>query len=68
MISEFSEVLGSVISLFDNLNIKYCVGGSVASGIRSQFRATLDIDILAEFLNTKAIIEFCDKASGEFYV
>ncbi len=68
MQNEFSEVLSIITSLLNSLNLRYCIGGSVASGLRSQFRATLDIDVLVEFLSSDFVIEFCNKAKDNFYV
>lgn len=42
------EGLQRVLAAFDRLEIRYAVGGSMASSLRGNYRQTNDIDILVE--------------------
>ena len=42
-------VLRTLVNIFDKSRLAYCIGGSFASSIHGEFRATNDIDILAIF-------------------
>jgi len=56
-----------LLALLDRLEIRYVVGGSVASGTHGLPRQTNDIDILAE-VDEEVVDEFCDAARTSFYV
>ena len=51
MISEPLCVALQMAEIFENLNIPYLVGGSIASSIYGEPRATQDIDMVAELKN-----------------
>lgn len=48
MLSEPIQVTLQVIEVFDQLEIPYLVGGSLASAVHGVLRATLDVDIVAD--------------------
>ena len=48
MVTDVFRLLLHVAALFDHLGIRYVVGGSLASGIHGEVRATNDIDVLCE--------------------
>ena len=48
MVTDVFRLLLHVANLLDRLGIRYAVGGSLASGIHGEVRATNDIDILIE--------------------
>ena len=43
------SVLRTLVLIFDRVPLPYCIGGSFASSIHGEFRATNDIDILSIF-------------------
>ncbi len=47
-LGDFSSTVNSLIEVLDALGIEYRVGGSVASSRLGEFRATNDIDIVAD--------------------
>src|SRR6185437_12446034 len=49
------------------LNIKYLIGGSIASAIHGEPRSTLDIDMLAD-IEHEQVDEFCQSIASSFYV
>ena len=51
MASEAIEVTLQVVETFELLGIRYLIGGSMASAAHGHIRATLDVDLLAEFQN-----------------
>ena len=53
MLSEPILVVAKIARVFDNLGIRYLVGGSLASSIYGIPRATQDVDLVADIrLNT----------------
>ena len=46
--NELLEALGPVIEAFDRLGVAWYVGGSIASGAFGEFRATNDVDVIAD--------------------
>ena len=56
-----------VTKVFDSLQIRYFVGGSLASSLHGIPRATQDIDIIAE-LETSHILPFITDLQDKFYV
>lgn len=60
-------VVRAVTSAFTNLSISYFVVGSVASGVRGEFRATNDIDIVCR-LDPSTGRKLTDSMKGEFFV
>jgi hypothetical protein len=47
-----SETLSLITAAFDRLNIRYAVGGSMASSVRGVWRSTLDVDLVAAIPST----------------
>ena len=45
---ELIDGLGPVVDAFDQLGVAWFVGGSVASGAFGEFRATNDVDVIAD--------------------
>jgi hypothetical protein len=45
---ELLDALGPVVDAFDQLGVAWYVGGSVASGAFGEFRATNDVDVIAD--------------------
>ena len=63
-----SGALEYVVGVLDRLEIRYCVGSSVASSAYGLARQTNDIDLLADFNNTD-MAEFCRLLrDGGFYI
>lgn len=44
------DVARRVAEVFEQLGIRYCIGGSIASGIHGEYRATNDADLVADIL------------------
>lgn len=57
----------TIAAIFEGLNIDYYIGGSVASSIWGESRATLDLDLVAD-LNTEQIPAFLQAIQADFYV
>jgi hypothetical protein len=57
----------TMAAIFENLNIDYYIGGSVASSLWGENRATLDLDLVAD-LKTEQIPAFLQAIQTEFYV
>ena len=61
------EPLFRVLDVFDELGIEYMVGGSLASSIHGDPRATRDVDIIATITTTQApLVE--QRLASNFYV
>lgn len=70
MISEIAEplqVLGDGLEILNRLSIPYVIGGSFASGVYGEFRATQDIDIVAQF-DEVILDDFITLARNKFYL
>lgn len=52
-ISETAQVLNELVAVFEDLAIDYFLTGSLASGVRGEFRATNDIDVVAKIDRAK---------------
>jgi hypothetical protein len=52
---------------FDNLGVRYVVGGSVASSVYGIPRATQDVDVVADLLG-KHVVPFVAMLASAFYV
>lgn len=48
MSNPLGEALGPVVDAFDEMNVTYYVGGSVASMTYGEYRSTADVDIVAD--------------------
>jgi hypothetical protein len=67
MVSEPVLVVAKLARVFDELGIRYVVGGSLASSLYGTPRATLDVDLVAEISRTQA--DAVGRALGtEFHV
>ena len=64
--TEFEKVIELFCSICGELCIPYFIGGSVASGVRSEFRATNDVDIVCDFRNVD-VTRFIVLCQNEFY-
>src|SRR5215831_19084593 len=60
-------VLLQIARAFDSLKIKYVVVGSIASSIHGDYRATADIDIVAE-LQADGIKPLVELLKNDFYI
>ncbi len=58
--------LETMVILLSTINIPYFLVGSFASGIRGEFRATNDIDLVCKFDEEK-ILPFITKAQPDFF-
>lgn len=63
----FSESLGAITSAFEELQIPYLIGGSLASSARGVLRATLDVDVLASIQAVQAGA-FATALGADWYV
>jgi len=52
--AEFLEALRLVTAAFDTLRIQYAVGGSYASSLYGEARATRDVDLIANVTGRQA--------------
>jgi hypothetical protein len=62
-----AQVLLAVIRTFEQLDIKYAIGGSLASSVYGLPRATNDIDLIAD-VKPEHASRLVEKLRGEFYV
>ncbi len=53
-LSDPIEVLGLIAGILERLDFPYCIGGSVASGLHGEWRATNDIDIVCPLTGVQA--------------
>ena len=60
------DVAKRVADVFERLGIRYCIGGSIASGIHGEYRATNDADLVADIL-PEHITPLVQALEGEFY-
>lgn len=67
MIAEPILVVAKLAGVLDALQIRYVVGGSVASSIYGIPRATQDVDLVAD-MKLSHVDAFTSALSGEFYV
>lgn len=56
-----------MVDIFDSLKIPYLIGGSVASSILGEPRATLDVDMVAD-LQLSQVQPLVTIMTGEFYI
>lgn len=61
------EVITRVVSVFDELGIEYVVVGSFASSARGTYRATADLDVLAD-ISQEQIKPLVAALRDDFYV
>lgn len=67
MDAESIKLTLKVAEIFEALKIKYLIGGSVASSILGEPRATLDIDMVAD-LQISQVQPLVEIMTGEFYI
>jgi hypothetical protein len=67
MLSDPLLVVSTIARVFDDLGIRYLVGGSLASSIYGVPRATQDVDLVAD-LRTEAVQAVHDRLASAFYV
>jgi hypothetical protein len=60
-------VMQQVIDVLDNLSVPYLVGGSFASSIYGTYRATADVDLVAD-LRFEHVAMLVQALSGQFYI
>lgn len=65
--SDLFAALAPVATVLDRLGIPYYVGGSVASSRHGIARATMDVDLIAEFTDSH-VAEFVRALEAEYYV
>jgi hypothetical protein len=64
---ELFAAVRPVIAALEQLEVPYCIGGSVASGVFGEPRQTLDADIVAALL-ARHVPLLAARLRGEFYV
>ena len=67
MLSEPLVVVAKLARVFDALEIRYLVGGSVASSVYGIPRATQDVDLVAD-IKLPHVVAFTSALTEEFYV
>lgn len=67
MISEPIAITLRVIQELDQLNVAYLIGGSLASALYGEPRATIDADLVAD-LKIEHVAPLVRALSGEFYI
>jgi hypothetical protein len=61
------QVTARIATAFEQLGIRYLVGGSLSSSLHGIPRATQDIDIVAE-LRVEHVLSLVERLGNEFYV
>ena len=67
MLPEPIAVMQQVIDVLDNLGVPYLVGGSFASSIYGTYRATADVDLVAD-LKSEHAAALVTALGGQFYI
>ena len=67
VLAEPVQITGKIAQEFDRLNIRYFVGGSLASSLHGVPRATQDVDIVADIKN-EHIPQLVKAFGTEFYI
>jgi len=67
MLPEPIAVMRHVIDVLDKLGVPYLVGGSFASSIYGTYRATADVDLVAD-LKFEHVTALVKALSGQFYI
>jgi hypothetical protein len=67
MLSDPLLVVSVLARVFDELGIRYLVGGSLASSVYGIPRATQDVDLVAD-LRPDSVQAFHDRLAGAFYM
>ena len=66
LLLEPSQVLAEIAVMLDARQIQYFLAGSFASGMRGEFRATNDVDLVCRF-SSAAVPGFLEAARTAFY-
>lgn len=61
------EALGPVAKVLQAMEIKFYIGGSVASSFHGASRSTMDVDLVADF-QAKDVDHFVTQIQNEYYV
>ena len=64
---ELWDALLPVVDIFEALEIRYCIGGSVASSFAGVTRATLDVDVVAD-LRMEHVARLVEALAETYYV
>lgn len=64
---ELFAAVRPVVTALEQLEVPYCIGGSVASGVFGEPRQTLDADIVAALL-AQHVPQLAGRLQGDFYV
>ena len=67
MISDPLRALLEVVRILDELGLAYAIGGSIASSVFGEPRASADADLLVE-LSRKRVADLVEKLAAGFYV
>ncbi len=65
--SSFSDALQKILAALDRQEIRYCIGGSIASSSHGLPRFTNDVDFVVDFEGVD-LEEFFAALAGEFYL
>ncbi len=66
-LSDIPQALADILEVFEGLGVAYRIGGSVASSTLGHFRATNDVDIVAD-LRPAHTSRFIQALQGRFYL
>ncbi len=61
------SLLAKIVAIFDSTNIEYVLGGSLASSMVGEPRATMDIDMAAQ-INSEQLQAFYLAVKDDFYI
>jgi len=64
---ELVAAINPIVELFEELGIRYQIGGSVASSVYGIARATLDAAVMAD-LSLQHIAAIVEKLQGDYYI
>ncbi len=64
---ELLAALGPVVDAFEALEVRYYVGGSVASSAHGAARASIDVDVVAD-LGLEHVHPLMERLAAEYYV
>lgn len=67
MLSEPLQITLKVIRAFEQLEIPYLIGGSLASAVHGLIRATMDADVVAD-IQSSQVVPFAALLKTEFYI
>jgi hypothetical protein len=67
MLAEPLTITLVVTDAFENLNVPYLIGGSLASALHGTARSTLDVDLVAD-LQAEQVSQLVELLQREFYI